>query len=130
MPTRIPWIFRDLHQAEPVEYTWEVNPREFDIGFRKQIQYESTSASDGRALLYEGRDEVKRVTFSGTILTEDQYDMMMLWFNKRYQMQLQDDLGRLFSIYIVSFQPKRQRSNGYPWKHEYTCEAIILDWAT
>lgn len=128
MASRIAWVFRDLHLTTPEEYSWEVNPREFDIGYRKTLQYESTSAPDGRALVYEGRDEVKRISFSGTILSEDQYNEMMHWFNKRYQLEIEDDLGRTFSIYITAFQPKRERSRSYPWKHTYSCEAIVLDW--
>jgi hypothetical protein len=131
MAARVAWVFRDLHNlTTPEEYAWEVNPREFDIGYRKSVQYETTTAPDGRALIYEGQDEVKKINFSGTILVEDQYDAMIYWFSKRYQLQLEDDLGRLFSIYITSFQPKRERSSQYPWKHSYTCEALVLDWVS
>jgi hypothetical protein len=128
MASRIPWHFRDLTTDPVEEYLWEVNPKEFGFGFTKKIGYEATAAPDGRTLLYEGRDEPQKVSFSGTVLSQDQYDKMVYWFNKRHQIEIEDDLGRTFSIYITSFQPRRQRARHYPWKHTYECEAYILDW--
>lgn len=130
MPARIPWVFRDLTTTvTPEEYLWEVNPREFDITYQKSVTFETTTAPDGRSLVYEGMDEVRQVSFTGVILREDQYDQMIYWFTKRHQLQVEDDLGRLFSMYITSFKPRRVRSNNWPWKHQYTCQASILDWA-
>lgn len=128
--SRIAWHFRDYTVDPTEEYKWEINPKEFDITNRKQLSFQTTAAPDGRVLAFEGRDEVQKVAFSGTVLTESQYEQMLHWFTKRHQVEIEDDLGRIFSIYITSFNPKRERNRSYPWKHSYTCEAIVLDWSS
>ena len=132
MPTRIAWILRDYSAGAtptPEEYRWQVNPAEFSIPYQKTISYQSTAAPDGNAVIYEGRDPVQRMTYSGTVLTQEQYEDLVYWFSKRHQLELTDDLGRTFWVYIVSFSPSRKRSNTYPWKHTYNGEMAILDWA-
>lgn len=128
MPVRIPWVLRDNASATPEEYLWEVNPNAFSMPLRKNIGYSNAAAPDGRVVAYEGRDEVRNITFSGVILTQAQYEEMEHWFNKRTQLELEDDLGRTMYVYITSFSFERQRSTQYPWKHTYNGEMIILDW--
>lgn len=124
MSERLPWLFVDPETLE--EYLWEINPDDFDIGFEKNMGL-IEAAPGGRALMMEGHQQVSQINFSGSILVQDQYDAMMAWFSKRYALQLVDDLNRTFTIYILNFRPKRVRSNEYPWRHTYQCEAIILE---
>jgi hypothetical protein len=128
MSVRIPWYFRDLTTDPVEEYMWEVNPREFSLAHKKAISFANTSAPDGKTIIWQGRDEPRRIQFSGTILREEQYEEMLHWFGKRHQVQVEDDLGRTFWLVITDFQPKRERSRSFPWKHSYTCEAIVVDW--
>lgn len=124
---RIPWVFTDLTDAST--YSFPINPKDDgSLQYEKSIVYQNTSAPDGKTIIYEGRDTPNTTSFSGTILTEDQYNAMVEWFSKRHQIQVVDDLGRTFSIYITKFNPKRKLSRTYPWRHDYTVEYTILDW--
>lgn len=127
MPPRIPWVFID--PLDSSTYEWEINPNDDgSLQYEKTVNYKNTSAPDGKTIIFEGRDAPRSTSFSGVVLTEDQYNAMVTWFNKRHQIQIEDDLGRVFTIYITKFAPKRVRSRSHPWRHEYTCEYVILDW--
>lgn len=123
----VKWVFTDLTDAS--EYTFDINPNEGGTpAYKKNINYQSTAAPDGKTLIFEGRDQAGTATFSGVILYQEQYDALVLWFQKRHQIQVTDDLGRTFMIYVVSFEAKRQRAVHYPWKHSYTVEYVVVDW--
>lgn len=125
---RIAWVFTDPTDASTYEFP--INPNaDGSLQYEKQINYKNTTAPDGKTLIYEGLDQPKATSFSGTILTEDQYNAMVLWFNKRHQIQLVDDLGRIFMIYITGFKPQRKLSRTYPWRHDYTVDYTIVDWS-
>lgn len=123
---RTAWIFEDLVTSET--YDLVVNPNEGGTPeYRKNITSQTTAAPDGRVVLFEGRDEPKRMTVSGTILTEDLYNQFVTWFNKRNIIKITDDLGREFECYIESFNPQRVRSVSHPWRHTYSMEIIIIE---
>lgn len=121
------WRFDD--PVDLTSYTFAINPNEGGSpGFQKNFQYMTTAAEDGQTLVFEGRDQVQRIQFSGTLFTEAEHDAFVTWFNKRYQVQITDDLGREFSIVIESFIPKRVRARAFPWKHTYEVSAVVVDW--
>jgi hypothetical protein len=121
------WRFSDPLTLETYEF--EINPKEGGSPqYKKHINYQNTSAPNGKTLVFEGRDEPQVMTFTGTILTQTQYDAMVTWFNKRHQIQITDDLQRTFTIYIMTFEPKRERAFHYPYKHSFVCNYIVLDW--
>lgn len=124
---RIAWVLRDPVTAE--EYAFEINPNDGgSLSYQKNIGYMQTVAPNGKIIMYEGRDEAKTTTVSGVILSQNQFEEMVKWFNKRYQLELEDDLGRVMSIYITSFEPRRVRSARKPWRHDYSLTFTILDW--
>lgn len=120
------WEFRDDMTLDT--YTFEINPNEGGSPtYVKKINFEATTAPDGQTLIYEGQADPRKMSFSGTVLTRDQYEAMVEWFGKRVPIHLTDDLGREFMIFITSFQAQRQRAVHYQWKHTYTVDATILD---
>lgn len=124
----VKWTFYDATTAST--YTFAINPNEGGTPLRrKTISYQNTAAPDGKTLIFEGRDEPRKISFSGTLLEQAQLDAFETWFEKRHQVRVTDDLGREYWIYITSFEPKRARARSHPWKHTYTCEATILDWS-
>jgi hypothetical protein len=124
---RVAWEFYDPVGNET--YNWEINPNDGGYPSRsKNISYEATAAPNGQTLAFEGRESPASLSFSGTILTESQFNTLNDWYLKRNQIRLTDDLGREFWIYIKSFNPTRVRSINYPWRHNYSIEAIVLDW--
>lgn len=123
------WTFYDPILLET--WTFDINPNTGGSpSFEKKINYESTTAPDGKTLIYEGTDEVQTIEWSGVILSQGHYETYIDWWQKRRQILLTDDLGRQFWIYIKTFTPKRVRSALYPWKHDYDVRAVILDWVS
>lgn len=121
------WTFYD--PTGPTTYNFPINPNEGGSPeLRKTISYQNTSAPDGKVLVFEGRDSPPTMSFSGTLLTEAQYEAFETWFQKRRQIKITDDLDREYWIYITSYAPKRVRARNYPWKHTYQIEATIIDW--
>lgn len=110
-------------------YTFHLNPREGGSPtYRKKFNYQNTSAPGGMTLLFEGQDEVKEITWDGTILEKEHYDALLEWWDKRRQLKLTDDLGRSYWVYLQNFEPVRVRAALHPWKHTYTIKAVIVDW--
>lgn len=123
---RIAWTLTDLSNS--TTYSWEVNPKTAGTAHKKLVAEQATSAEDGRRISFEGRTEVQKISFSGTVLTQGQYNELIAWFRLRRQVKLTDDLGREFMVYILSFNADRVRSKSFPWKHTFSGEFAILDW--
>lgn len=122
---RIGWQIYDPVTAETI--TLEINPNDDgSLQYEKQMTYKNTSAPGGNVVAFEGRDAPYTSSFSGVLLTENQYNTYVDIFSKRYPLQLTDDLGRSFLVYFTSFKPKRKISRTYPWRHEYTCDYYIM----
>lgn len=123
------WTFYDPVEAET--YTFEINPREGGSpNWDKRISEQNTTAPDGKVLLFEGQDPVQTLEWSGAIISQEHHDAYVEWWQKRRQIQLTDDLGRQYWIYLTSFKPTRMRAHSYPWRHNFTATALILDWIT
>lgn len=119
------WRFTDT--VTSAVYTFAVNP---DSGgspqYRKQLATVQTTAPGGAVILFEGADEPRTGTFSGTILELAHYQAFTTWWAKRYPIVMRDDLGRDQTIYITEFAPERVRSALYPYKHKFTCSYVVL----
>jgi len=125
---RIAWVLTDPVTLDT--YDLPINPNQGGTpSYRKSITYRNTAAPDGKVLMFEGRDEPQNMSVSGVILSEELLNALVTWYQKRYAVTVEDDLGRTFSIYITSFDPQRERSVSHPWRHSYTLEYTILDWA-
>jgi hypothetical protein len=123
--TRIAWRWEDP-TAGTVEYM-EVNPNSgASPAYKKTLTKVTTSAPDGQVLLYEGQDEPRTFDCSGVILFESQWDFLYNAWNKRHPVLLTDDLGRTWTIYIESFNPKREPRRSHPWRHTYDFSAVII----
>lgn len=124
---RIAWRWED-----PTEGTVEfmsINPNEgASPSYTKTLTKEMTTApgAEGSRLIYEGADSGSEFAFSGVILTQEQYEFLQRAWEKRHLVILTDDLGRVFTIYLESFTPRRVRSRTYPWRHTYDASAVIV----
>lgn len=121
------WLFEDPVTLD--SWQFEINPNEGGSpAYSKNIVYSATCAPDGKVVVFEGRDEPKKLEFSGVLLTQEHFEAFAEWYEKRYQVNVTDDLGRTFSVIIDRFDPTRQRALHYPWKHTYRVSATIVDW--
>lgn len=124
---RIGWRFED--PTENTVETMSINPNDgASPSYSKSLTKEQSTAPGalGRVLIYEGADHPSEFTFSGVILTQQQYEFLQRAWQKRHLVRLTDDLGRQFVIYLESFTPKRVRSATHPWRHTYEANAVIV----
>lgn len=123
----VKWTFLDPSDSSTAQF--EINPSDGgSLPYERNITSESTVAPGGKTVLWEGARKTSESTFSGTILTESQYETMVEWFEKTHQVQITDDLGREFMIVIKRFEPRRVRARSHPWKHTYTVTYTLVDW--
>lgn len=121
------WTFYD--PVESNTYQFQVNPNAGGTPAQKKtITTQPTLAPGGKTLCFEGADEPLTFEWSGVLLDESQFNAFRTWYNLRYQIQLTDDLGRQYYIYITGFDFKRERAAHHAFKHTYTAKATLLDW--
>lgn len=121
----VKWTFFD--PTVPETYTFAINPNTGGTPNRtKRINFESPAASDGSMILFEGREEPRRVEISGVILNQAQLDTFQAWYDKRHQIRLTDDLGRQYWVYITSFSATRNRRAHHPWHHSYQMQLTVI----
>lgn len=116
-----------------LDETWvfPMNPKSGALPDRqKNITEQALAAPDapGKVLLFEGADSPSKLAWDGTILTEAFYNSMLDWFDKRRQVQLTDDLGHTWWVYLTKFTPTRINKHNYPWAMSYNVECILIDW--
>lgn len=122
---RISWWLRDLSSDD--EYEFLINPAEVRITSpQKPVTTQYTTY--GRPIDFTGLQKPSRLSVSGTLFTETHYRAMEEWFDKKKQIQVQDDLNRRFMVYIVSFNPRRRYNKKYPWMHDYDLEGVGISW--
>lgn len=123
---RIAWVFHDPVTLD--SYSLPVNPNSgASPEFAKNASRKTTTGPGGATLIFEGADEPQSFNFSGTILTQEQYEAFVEWWDKRRIIQITDDLGRDWNVYFQSFRPTRKISTNFPWRHEYSVEAVVVD---
>ncbi|QBQ74877.1 hypothetical protein [Caudovirales GX15bay] len=127
---RIGWIWEDL--TEDTTLVMDINPNEgASPSYQKQLTKQSTTAPGGGAniVIFEGADQPATFSFSGALLTQEHYEFVYNLWAKRHLLRLTDDLGRVFVLYLESFNPKRVRSADYPWRHTYDASAVVVSGA-
>jgi len=121
------WVFYDI--VDDVSYTFDINPSEGGTpSHKKHVTYTATTAPAGKTLIFEGARDARILEWSGTILEQVHHDALLAWWNKSHQIRLTDDLGRVWYLIIIDFEPKRIRNAQFPWKHSYTMRATVVDW--
>ncbi len=119
------WTFVD--PITSATYQFHVNPNAGGSPqYKKHIESQSTTAPGGNVLLFEGSDEPKTGSISGTILELAHYQALVDWWEKRYSITMTDDIGRSQVIYITEFLPERQRAASHIYKHSFTMNYVVL----
>lgn len=119
------WRFDD--PVDSSTYTFELSPSEGGTsGYAKQVSTKPVLAPEAGHVIFEGADQAQEIEFKGTILSEAHLDALVEWFGKRHPVQLTDDLGRVFRVYLTELRPTRKRASQYPFKHEYSMKCLVL----
>jgi hypothetical protein len=122
---RVPWIFEDESSSEI--YELECNPNEAQMP-SIQKTFSTSYSTAGRPIIFQGRDPVKQISFSGQLLTKEQYDALRLWVKKQKQIKITDDLGRVYWVYLKEFNPSRRPALNYPWLHDFSMSGVVVSW--
>ncbi len=131
---RTAWRFVD--PITTAEYVWPVNPNN-DSGSNtrtKQFAYTVVAGSRKKnlgqhtvdTLIHQSNINQMPFSYDGIIYDVDHYSALENWSAKEYPVELWDDLGRGYLVYISRFIPSRIRSTKTPFKHSYTISGIIL----
>lgn len=122
-PTTPRWSLRDPETG--VIYEFDINPSAEDYQpYSKQISYQNTLP--GKSIIYEVTRDATTISWSGTIILQGHLAALQTWFDLGSAVELTDDLGRVFSIFITDFEPKRVRNATQPWLHTYDMKALVL----
>lgn len=121
---RVAWEFYD----GTTTYELPINPEYAELpSYEKKVTSFATAA--GRNVVFIAkRRPVQTISFNGTILEEAQLRSFEEWFDKSRQIRITDDTGREMWVYLTEFNPTRVRSVEYPWRHNYSARAVVLDW--
>lgn len=125
-PTVVRWKFRDVWAATPTEYVFEINPNEGgspQVSKNMNIVYNVGPNRGG--ILQEGQSTAPMLNFSGLIITQEHYEALETWFDKRVLIELTDDLGRTFRGVFSAFDPQRARRPFNPWYHTYSAQFTV-----
>lgn len=106
-------------------YTWDINPNDGGSPMvTKQLNIVQNTGPNRVNIIQEGGSEAPVLDFSGVILTQEHYEAIEGWYNKRVLILMTDDLGRQFYGTFSKFNPKRQRRASNPWYHTYDAEFV------
>lgn len=122
---RIAWVITD--PTDSTSYFFDVNPSDANTPiFEKSVSEMTLSAPGSRTLLFEGSDKAGKMSISGTLLSQDQHDALLLWYGKRRNLIVTTDLGQVFTMYMVKLGMSRSSSKSYPWKHKFNIDYIEI----
>lgn len=122
------WIFYDYWNSGPTPYyyQWEINPSDGGSPeVSKNLAISQNVGPNRMNLVQEGQSVIPTLQFSGTILTQQQYETLELWFDRRVLIEMSDDLHRTFYGVFSKFAPKRARRPRNPWYHTYDAEFAV-----
>lgn len=127
------WTFTDVWETGPAPhtYTFHINP---NTGGSPQVQKNFNilyNVGPNRGgIIQEGQSSVPTLTFSGVILTQEHYEALETWYDKRILIELVDDLGRTFRGVFSQFTPERTRRAHNPWYHTYSAGFNVYGYRT
>lgn len=121
------WTLTDNSTGSPVVLTFDWNPNEFEPpGRNTTISNDLTTAPNGQSIIFQGRDQLRRATFSGKVGTETFFNDLDTWKDKHYPLTLTDDQGQSWTILFQSWRWTRVRTANNQWRYNYTAEVIVL----
>lgn len=94
---------------------------------KKAVRYSHVRSSDSKTLMYVTAGDVQEIVFTGSILTQAQYDAFEDWAALRDPWVIRDDMFREWSVVTKSYTPRRIQKADTPWYHTYTWTFTVLD---
>lgn len=120
------WNLWDPYLNE--NYRLEVNPNEEDMDRKRNFTYDRTASPLGTPVVYEGTPDPPSITLTGTLISQDQYQAMDAWSQKKYQIMVTDDLQRNRWMISSEWSPKRKWAVNHPWRSDWTWTLLLVSW--
>lgn len=138
MGARVAWVFTD-NEVDPVEtYSWVTNPHtdRGSFGITKANNYQVAGASFytdtfgevrvADSLVGTGAQEQRLFSFEGFSYDQQHLAFLYHWVGKDHPVELSDDLGRVFRVFLTGLNVSRVRARNR-WKHSYSFEGAVLE---
>lgn len=122
--TVVRWTFLDTSDSSTA--TFEMNPGAGGTPGRTRRTSQNRLADSVRVLVYANSEDAATLEFSGTILTQGFYELLLAWFNKTNPVEIHDDLGRVYTVVFTKYDAKREWKANVPWYHTYDATATVL----
>lgn len=120
------WVFQDPFDGGET-YHFHYNPNAMKSPFAtKAITTTPTTAIDGQVLAFESMAAPAQWEFEGFIRSQDHYEALLHWKEKRYRVWLTDHFGRAWLVYVTSFEPVPRRDPANYWSHTYTMSCLVF----
>ena len=121
------WTITDNSTGSPVVFTFPISPNKFTPpGRDASIKAEATTGSIGGTIIFQGRDKVPTLTFSGTINSETFHDNLIAELNKWYDLILTDDQGATYNVIFTKYTLERKKSAVNHHRYSYNVTAKVL----
>ena len=126
------WRIVDPTDVDPAtrEYVFRPGPNKMSSPFpTRAITTSSSSAPGGQPIVWEGPTPPVEWTFSGSILSKAQYEMLQSWVYERGgHVWIYDHFGRRLDVVLKEFSPEppERMKNGKYWYHRYTIKAVVF----
>jgi len=118
----------ELRDSSGDVYVFVPNPNQMTSPFpNRNVTMQSTTAVDGKVLLFEGTSQPVQWTFGGDIQDHEQYEALRQWVYDRVgrRVRVYDHFGRRITCVLTRFDPTPVRSVGKYWRHTYEITAIV-----
>lgn len=131
--TTATWTWYDPNQPTVTN----VNPFPFSVLYsssaqgadqftlQRNFQFELQAVPGAGPLLFEGMSQPIQEQLQGLILTQNQLQYMLYFYNLQYYTVLTDDRSFSRIIYPSQFQWTRIPSITYPWKSSFQLNFIV-----
>lgn len=117
-----------LHDPETDETTtFPCNPREGGYPALEK-KWSGNASTEGNPVIWQGRDTVPTVDFSGAIQSEEHLMFMTAWHQTERILVLTDHLGRVCRVWLTKFTytPRNRHTN--KWSGTYTATYVFFGW--
>lgn len=127
MSVVVRWTLTDTGTAESVRLP--LNPHKMDAPTRPRNMTWAWGTAWGQERM-RGIDvpgPATEWTWSGVLLTESHYALLLAWTARLAPLHLSDHLGRTFQVVIKKFDPIERLPNPLrPWRADYTMTCLLL----
>ena len=121
------WTITDYSTGSGVTYTFAINPNSFSPpGRNSTIGQKLTTSPQGSVILFQGRDGVQKMKFSGRITSQIFHDDLRTELDKYHVLEIADDQSNIWNVVIETYSMTRLKSALNQWRFDFEVTAIVV----